>query len=304
MDHPFQIGQVYSNRRGNYEVVHLDNKQGTMVIRYTDDGEEAESKIPTQARIWQNMAWEEQESVRRDAAANARHQHGYGEDFTGLTASDFKTNTEGTTWRSRRGLAGQVARLLSVDTEYTFVSWAIYRWPVSFLTHREDYYMAAFETGACKTKFTIELDEQNAYFGFCIEKGFEVPEPLDNKWDWLRLSAAWKNKSSLQDTITRLEANHQVRFLARATQSTKTSHFASDFPAGMYSLWDEQNPTALSVADRWQKLLRVPPNEWIDLYLIARIPKAEAISAGVQLAHTMARVMREMLPVYAAATRE
>lgn len=301
MDHPFKIGEVYSNRRGNYEVVQLNNKQGTMVVRYVDSGEEVEHNIETQNRIWQNMAWEEQEAARQDAAANARYQHGYGEDFAGLTTADFKTNTEGTTWRSRRGLAGQVARLLSADTEYTFVSWSIYRWPVAFLTHREDYYMAAFAMGTRKAKFTIELDEQNVYYGFYIEKGFE---PLDDKWDWLRLTSAWKNKTLLQDAITGLEGNHQARFLARATQNMKTAHFASDFPAGMYSLWNEQNPTILSVADRWQKLLQVPSNEWVDLYLLASIPKAEAISAGVHVAHTIARVLRDILPVYAAATRE
>ena len=161
--------------------------------------------------------------------------------------------------------------------------------------------MAAFAMGTRKAKFTIELDEQNVYYGFYIEKGFE---PLDDKWDWLRLTSAWKNKTLLQDAITGLEGNHQARFLARATQNMKTAHFASDFPAGMYSLWNEQNPTILSVADRWQKLLQVPSNEWVDLYLLASIPKAEAISAGVHVAHTIARVLRDILPVYAAATRE
>lgn len=304
MNHPFKIGEVYSNRRGNYEVVQLDNEQDTMVIRYVDNGEEVERNIETQARIWQNMAWEEQEAARQDAAANARYQRGYGEDFTGLTASDFRTNTEGTTWRSRRNLAGQVARLLSADTEYTFVSWSIYRWPVAFFTHREDYQMAAFELGTRKAKFTIELDGQNVYYGFYVEKGFEIPDPLDHEWDWLRLSSTWRNKSSLQDVIIGLEANHQVRFLARATQNTRTAHFASDFPPGMYSLWDEQNSTGLSVAARWQKLTQVPKNEWIDLYLIASTPKEEAIASGVHVAHAITRVMRDMLPVYAAATRD
>lgn len=153
MGHPFQVGQVYQNRTGAYETLRLDEKREKMLVRYLASGEEAELSIPVQARIWEIMGWEEQEQVRQQAVEEARYQHGYGEDFTGLRETDFKRNTESTTWRSRRGLAGQVSRLLSqasMDPSYTFVSWAIYRWPVAFLTHREDYNMAAFEMAYAK----------------------------------------------------------------------------------------------------------------------------------------------------------
>ncbi len=112
MESPFKVGELYQNRLGLYEVVRLDEADDRMLIRYTENGEEVETSISLQGRIWQNMNWEDEEETRKKAREEARHQHGYGVDFGGLADSDFKTNTEGTTWRSRRGLAGRVAQLL------------------------------------------------------------------------------------------------------------------------------------------------------------------------------------------------
>jgi hypothetical protein len=102
MNHPFKVGEIYKNRIGAYEVVRIDEKSVTMLIRYLDSGEEFESKIDVQARILQNIHWDEQMAREEKEAAEARYQQGYGDEFTGLIPSDFKTNVEGTTWRSRR----------------------------------------------------------------------------------------------------------------------------------------------------------------------------------------------------------
>lgn len=301
MDHPFEVGSVYENRDGVYEVVRIDDGRGTMVIRYVDTGEEVESTIRIQARIWRNMDWEKEEEKRLRAAEEARHQQGYGRDFTGLYDSDFKSNTEGTTWRSRAGLAGQVSRLLSAGTKYTFVSWAIYGWPVAFLTHREDYAIAAFETGVSKAKFTVELDEKNAYYGLYVERN---AGPMDRTWDWLRLVPALRDKEELQQAIADAEADHGVRFLGRAYRGEDTFHFAGGLASGTRSLWDEDDPSALSVADRLRRLEDVPADEWVEIYLLGTTPKHAAVAAGVDIAHRMARVMSALLPVYTAAIRD
>jgi hypothetical protein len=303
MEQPFQIGGIYQNRHGAYEVVRLEQKQDVMFVRYLESGEEAELSIAIQARIWRNMGWEVQEKVRQQAAEEARYQHGYGEDFTGLRDSDFKSNTEGTTWRSRRGLAGQVARLLSqasTDPAYTFVSWAIYRWPVAFLTHREDYAIAAFETGVRKAKYTIEVDEDNVYCGLYVERS---NEEMDHSWDWTRLWKAFEERPSLLNTIADIEASREVRFLGRASRGTETFHFSDGLEKGSYSLWDEHEPWRLTVPERYQLLAQRPEDEWVEIFLLGTMPKAEAIGAGVRVAHTMAEAMKSMLPVYTGAVR-
>lgn len=168
MTHPFTLGVIYENRNGIYEAVRIDEKQDVMLIRHIDTGEEIESTVTVQSPIWQNMQWEREEEERHQAAVEAGYQKGYGRDFTGLYDSDFKTNTEGTTWRSRASLAGRVSQLLSADTLYTFVSWAIYGWPVAFLTYREDYEMRDFrEYGEENLPFLAsryEVSEQALWF--------------------------------------------------------------------------------------------------------------------------------------------
>ena len=301
MDHPFEVGGLYENRDGVYEVVRIDDGRGAMVIRYVDTGEEVESTIRIQARIRQNMDWEKQEEKRQRAAEDARHQQGYGRDFTGLYVSDFKTNTEGTTWRSRAGLAGQVSRLLSAGTPYTFVSWAIYGWPVAFLTHLEDYAIAAFELGVRKAKFTIEVDEANAYYGLYVERN---AGPMDRTWDWPRLLLALRARRELQDAIEAAEVEHGVRFLGRASVGEERFHFGDGLTRGARSLWDKENPSALTVAERLRRLEEVPANEWVEIYLLGTTPKEEAVQAGVHIAHTMATAMRALLPLYTVAIRD
>ena len=304
MDFPFAVGEIYRNRIGAYEVVRIDEKQGLIIIRYLDTGEELESKISVQARILQNIHWDNESARQEKEAAEARYQQGYGVDFTGLLPDDFKSNVEGTTWRSRRNLAGQVARLLSAESAnptYTFLSWAIYRWPVAFLSHRENYKMAAYNMDAHKAKFTVELDEHNAYYGFYIERGLGL---LGQSWDWPRFWKALNEQPELQELIAALETEHQARWLGRAISDADPFHFANPPAKGCRHLWDEQNPHHYTIAERLRLLAAVPADEWIDLYLVVTTPKEEALQAGVQFANTIANVMKLMLPIYTAAVRE
>ncbi len=57
MAHPFQVGQKYRNRDGEYTVVSISDP--TMVIRYAD-GRTVESPIQLQARIWERIQEEEE----------------------------------------------------------------------------------------------------------------------------------------------------------------------------------------------------------------------------------------------------
>jgi len=185
MRHPFQVGNIYINEKGAFEVVWLDQTKDSMLIRYLGRGREQRTSISFQARVQARRSLEEQETARYAAEQDARYQRGYGEAFTGLKASDFKLFTKSTTRRSRKDLAGLVCKKASQNTLYTFVSWAIYRWPVAFLTHRDDYAMAAFEMGSRKAKFTLEIDECYLYYGFYPKEqradgsrvGLAAPDP-------------------------------------------------------------------------------------------------------------------------------
>jgi hypothetical protein len=299
VDHPFVIGKVYANRQGAYKVVKIDDQTGKMLVRYLDSGEKTVD-IKIQARIWHNLQADEQAAAQRAGELDAKSQRGYGTDFTGLTSSDFKTSTEGTNWRSRAGLAGQVARFASKGTPYTFVSWSIYRWPVAFLTHREDYSMAAFEMGSRKAKFTLEVDDDYLYYGLYVEKG---DEPMDHLWDWPRLTQALKVDKALQSVLVAAESAHGAGFIGRMSKGDEHFHFANGLEMGAESLWDESQPARLGVDERVAQLESIPDDHWGEIYIIARMPKQDAIALGVDVARKVAGLIEALLPLYEAAVR-
>jgi hypothetical protein len=298
--HPFVIGEMYANRKGKYEVASIDDQAGKMLVRYLESGEDQAVSIEIQARIWTNMQLDAQAEARRVGEEEARYQRGYGAAFTGLEMGDFKVSTEGTTWRSRAGLAGQVALEASESTPYTFVSWSIYRWPVAFLTHREDYAMAAFEMGSRKAKFTLEVDDDHLYYGFYVEKG---DTPMDHVWDWPRLIRALKTGEALQRTVIAAESEHGARLVGRMSKGDKHFHFANGLQMGAQSLWDEGQQSGLSVKERVAQLESIPDDYWGEIYVIAQMPKQDAIDLGLDIVKPIAGLFKALLPVYKAAVR-
>lgn len=298
MEHPFSIGEIYANRKGPYEVVALNETDNEMRIRYTDTGDEQPAKISAQARIWNNMLLDEQTAERNRAETEARYQQGYGAAFKGLIASDFKTSIEGTSWRSRRHLGGLVALCASASTPYTFVSWSVYPWPVVFLTHRENYNMAAFALGSRKAKFTLEVDENFLYYGFYIERS---DQPMDANWDWPRFLSALLNRPELSRIIEEVEKDPMVRFIGRKSTGSDRFHFANGLREGAVSLWDEQETNRIAVEHRIELLTQIPNSHWGEVYIIAQLPKEEAIALGVKVSEPIANLFHTLLPFYRAA---
>ncbi len=68
---PFEVGEMYANRRGSYEVMQIAPPK--MTIRY-DDGELVTADIVILARIWDNMQAppEQPEPAPRPRAATRR----------------------------------------------------------------------------------------------------------------------------------------------------------------------------------------------------------------------------------------
>jgi hypothetical protein len=297
VDHPFEVGGNCENRKGRYEVVSLDEARNRMMIRYLDSGETLKSPIDVQARIWENIGWEVPPPPL--IGADTRIQKGYGEGFRGLSSSDFKTSTENTSWRSHKGLAGRVAKLLSKDGPYTFVSWAVYGWPLAFLSHHEHYQMAAFEQGSRKAKFTIELDTHNVYYGLYVER---FDGPMDADWDWPRLLGALHSNGDIRAVIARAETEHGAQFVGRMYKGSGHFHFSNGRDMGARTLWDEASTAEQDILKRLELLEAIPEDYWGEVYIVGTMPKPAAISAGVDIAEQIARLMHSLLPLYEAAT--
>lgn len=302
MGHLFKVGETYKNRDGEYEVVRINNDQGRMIIRYVDSGDEVETSIKIQSRIWQNLRWEYEEERKQRKESEVQYHKNYGADFTGLQPTDFKTNTEGTTWRSRQSLAGSVAVMLTDKSKeigymYTFISWAIYRWQVAFLTHLENYNMAAYEMGTRKIKYTVEVDNDYIYYGLYIEKS---NGPMDFHWDWTRLIPKLKERKDLRKNIEQAESEG-IRFIGRKSKGTETFHFSNGLYAGATSIWNEENPSQLPIEKRLEMIEEAPNDYWAEIYLIGMMPKTAAIGMGEKIVDEIAGKMALLLPIYKAA---
>lgn len=297
----FEKGKAYENRLGLFEVIAIEPEQDRLRVRYLESGEEQYLSLSTQARILQNMNWDALEAKRAEARERERLQPGYGVDFAGLQAADFSVDTTGTTWRSRRGLAGKVAHQLAAGAGYAFVSWAIYGWPVAFLTHHEDYRIAAYELGVRKAKFTLEVDEQRIYYGLYVERNAGA---MDRTWDWPRLMSALYPGSPLAAQLAQVEADLQLRCIGRAFAGDEETHFhfGNGLEAGARSLWPEENPRSTPLNSRLEQLAAVPEDEWVELYVLGTMSRNVALAARANLATLIAGVMKALLPVYEAAS--
>lgn len=297
-NHPFQVGSFYINRNGRYEVLSIDDETGFMSIRYDDSGRETNLSIEIQMRILEAMGWESELPVVARQSKKFDYFKGFGESFEGLKANDFQRSTKGTHWRSRQGLAGKAALLLSADNPYSFISWSIFRWPVAFVTHREDYDMTKFDKGTKKAKFTIELDEESVYFGFYIEQN---TGPMDHTWDWPRLINALENNRKLQSLIARVENQFNANFLARYSAGGKRFHFSNGEEMGAVSLWDIEQPMTISVEKRLALIRSIPNHHWGEIYILAPLLKVDALNARESVAEKITEMMRALIPIYRAA---
>lgn len=68
-------------------------------------------------------------------------------------------------------------------------------------------------------------------------------------------------------------------------------------------MWDEDHATSIDIAERITMLQQLPEDRWCELYLIASIPKSEAIALGSDIAVPVADLLRHLIPLYEAAVR-
>ena len=176
----FQVGIKYENRKGVFEVISI--KGDSMIIQW-ENGEKISTNIELQQRIIEEMEKERQERERLEPKDNVtiqKHQRktlNFGKIFNGFREGDFKGNVTGTNWRSRSCLGGAVIQRLDAG-KFVFNSWASYRMPIiqwADIKHREK------EKAWLQAKFLAQLDENNLYYGFYIERS---NRPSDTQTDW------------------------------------------------------------------------------------------------------------------------
>ncbi|MGD1993850.1 MAG: hypothetical protein PVI59_11715 [Anaerolineae bacterium] len=295
MQGPFEVGEQYRNRDGEYEVVEIDTPH--MTIEYSD-GRVIETTVALQARIWRNILMDKR--AKREARERAkrakrrrRRRQRRGRKFEGLDAEDFKTDITGTSWRRREDLGGRLAQRMTDTTPHFFQSHAMYRKPEVHIAQPEYYERKKKEQ---KAKYFFRLNEQVAMFGLYIEKN---DGPMDETWHWVSLIDSLPEKQAVIDEAMR---EHDLHWEAYSDGEK----LIAEVEVGEEQLvWKGSNGVdEIDWAEFAERLDDIDADTWCNLYLVGEMEKSDALSAGTELGDRIARVYRDLLPLYVASTQD
>lgn len=293
----YVVGRRYRNRHGAYQVLSIEGDR--MVIRY-DSGEEAEVTVEMQALIAANMQAER--DARRAAATVRVRSMGHsapgreGAHFEGLREHDFQRAVAGTSWRRRSSLGGLLAAELSQAARASFRSYPIFRRAEVHIA-RPEHYDRGDRRGLWAAKFVFQLDPEQAFYGFYIEKN---AGPMNASWHWPNMIAALRDDASLQRAV--LEAMRRLGLQWEVWGGVEHRLLACVTAGGEALTWQPGEGEALALG--WPEFVQRLPQDndpWCDLYLCTRMPKAQALAKRAGIADAAVEVYRALLPLYEAA---
>lgn len=285
---PFEVGARFENMKGLYEVMALNGDR--MRIRWPDSGEEIDTTVTQQKRILDAMQRSQEERVKATKNKRSTSLKEHGTLFGGLAETDFKDNVDGTCWRSRQQLGGAVTRLLTTD-KAVIESCSVYRLPEiqwSDIAHVKK------EKAWLLGKLDCLVDEQELACGFLIERS-DTPERLGDDWtrfmEWLsvRDNLLWLHKTMNQ---------HDLKIWDRCSLFTGSVVPAADGDSWIMPAKDGATGEKADLDALPPLLCALPADKWVNLFIGAKIPKADALARGKEMAADIAKVFNTLMPVY------
>jgi hypothetical protein len=311
MAHPFEVGKTYRNRIGEYTVVSIDEEQ--MKIRYTD-GKTLQTNVTTQARIWENIQFEERLSraeERRKLAQEARlasrkqtREARVKVEFGGFQASDFQPKGRAIAWTSRQQLGRVLAYELRRRTKSAYGFWAVPRQPAVYLARKDRYVTEARDRTAA---LFVSAGEDGLSFGFYVGKpeGEAAPD-----WHWSVLGGALAGDEGLRRALPAAMAAHALSLDLYGMQLEygPVGHITVREGADGPFQWLQESATEqISRPMDWTALLdqvqAVSAHSRSGLYLQAHLPPEACVQAGAGIVQQITAVFEALVPVYDASTR-
>lgn len=306
MSHPFKVGKTYRNRVGEFVVQEIDDEE--MTIRYVGGGS-LTTNVYLQARIWENIQFEEQmarEDERRRLAQEARvvarkraareKREKARPRFSGFQESDFEAKKRGIAWSSRKELGALLAHELSQRIEGEFSSWIVPRKSEVHVARKDRYDAEGRETNAA---FSVAVDENGPVFGLVVGK---PSGKVKADWPWSVLLAALADNDKVRRAVrAAMRANDLVLDVyamdVRFGQVGKIEYQARGF------LWtqetaDQDVTKRMNWPDVVDYLQTVAPTKRCILYLRRRTPPAVALKAGAAVSMQMVDLFEALAPIY------
>lgn len=306
MLHPFQVGKTYRNRIGEYVVQEIEGDE--MTIRYTS-GNTLRTRVSVQARIWENIQFEEQmarEEERRKLAQEARRaarrrtarakKAKAMPKFRGFQDSDFEAKKRGIAWRSREELGRLLASKMSEKAEGDFGYWIVRRKSEVHVARKKHYDRDKIDRMAA---FFVEVDDTGVTYGL------RIGTPSG------RVRASWPSQAFLALLDEDSKQRRALRSAMR-TQDLTLDVYAMDVRYGQVGriqvqdrgfLWEhETEDQEMTRKMNWKTLAEylrtVSPGQQSTLFLRKHLDAKAALKAGDRVSDELLPVFEALLPMY------
>jgi hypothetical protein len=305
MSHPFEVGKTYRNRVGEYVVQAIDGEW--MRLRYTN-GKTLDTRVSIQARIWENIQFEEQmarqeerERLSREARMAARKRSARARraraqpKFEGFEEIDFRPKKRGLSWRSRKELGKVLAEELGKSVAGDFGYWIVPRQSRVHVARKEYYDTDARDRNAA---LFVATDEEGVTYGFRVGK----PDGKAAKdWPWSVLLAALSDDAVRRKLRAAMKA-HDLTLDVYAMHVSYGQVGQISLQARGF-LWEhetaEQEMTRkMNWGDLTEYLQAEGAKRRCDLYLRKRMPLTDTLKAGKDIAKEIASVFEDLVPLY------
>ncbi len=304
MPHPFEVGKTYRNRVGEYVVLSLDDDQ--MKIRYVNGGTLTTSAI-MQARIWENIQFEEQVSrseERRRLALEARlaartrtKRAKERPSFGGFQESDL-AKKRGVAWRSRKELGRVLCYELNRAAKQAFDYWLVPR-QASIHVALKSHYDA--QTPHRSPAFFVAVSDQGVYFGFHVGRPEGAEEPT---WPWSTLVEALATHEGLREGLKKTMEEYKLTLDLHAMRVSfgLVGQIILQGPEYLWQYEDAQQGITrpMNGEDLVETLRTLEPGRRCELYLNKCAAPEAAVKAGGAISQEIVAVFEALLPVYRA----
>jgi hypothetical protein len=309
MSHPFEVGKMYRNRAGEYVVVHVEGDK--MKIRYVDGGT-LETDVAIQARIWENIQFEDQmkraeerQRLAREArlAARRRTRRARAEPkFAGFQSTDFEPKKRGIAWSSRKELGKVLAYELSQRTKRTFGHWIVPRQPRVHVASKDHYEKISSATIDVNAALFVAADQNGIICGFRVTKPDDTSDTLKAAWPWTRFLESLGSDDKMQQALQEAMESQELVLDVHATtvsfgQVSRITLQDSQF------LWQqEEADQEVTQPMDWDSLVEalvaLAPGKRCALYLRRRISAEDCLKGGSELAGEIADIFEALVPLY------
>lgn len=227
----------------------------------------------------------------------ARPKKHKGRDFIGLKLHDFSTDTTGTHWRQETTLKGLLTHQLSHKTGRNFESRSINYRPQLLIGEPP-----RFDKGNLdgfnfkKAKFNFRLNEDEARYGFYIEKS---DKEMDETWEWSNFLQVIR-RSETMPWLESIMREYELHFLIESwINGPKKYPHQIIVKLG--------SPLVRVEADKhqtisWERLAitlnSISEAVWCDVNLCTSMPKEDAIEAGAEITKPVVETFVALLPLY------